>query len=118
MKPLVIEVIYKGHQCPSSFYMAKSVEAVMPKYVESVEMTKIEFNVAREYACRLYELSVSLYGEEAVKHQGRLAPIPSLFFNGELTFDQIPSAEELANAIDFYLANGETLRKGDGTYEN
>jgi hypothetical protein len=118
VKPLKIEIIYKGHQCPSSFYMAKAVEAVVPRYGNHVEVIKVAFYASREYACRLYQLSVSLYGEEAVRKQGRLAPIPSLFFNGELVFNHIPPQDELIQAIDFFLLQGEMPFKKEGLYEN
>ncbi len=108
MKPLKIEIIYKGHQCPSSFYMAKAVEAVVPRYGDHVQVIKVEFYASREYACRLYQLSVALYGEEAVRKQGRLAPIPSLFFNDELVFNHIPPQDELTQAIEFFLLHVET----------
>jgi hypothetical protein len=82
-------------------------------------------------ACRVYErggekrflkLSVSLFGDEGVykffriapvpslfiegelsKHLGRPAPVPSIFIDGELVFDVTPSTEELRGYLDQYL---------------
>jgi hypothetical protein len=118
VKPLTIEVIYKGHQCPSSFYMARAVEAVAPSYGHHVQVTKVEFYASREHACRLYQLSVALYGEEEVRKKGRLAPIPSLFFNGELIFKHIPPEYELTQAIDFFLLHGNMAPQKEGLFEN
>lgn len=105
MTPLHLEIIYRGHQCPSCFYMAEAVEAVRNSYGDAIRVTLVEFMRSRTHACRLYDLSVSLYGEEAVRKKNKVAPIPSLFINGELVFDQIPPQYELINAIDFSLLN-------------
>jgi hypothetical protein len=103
MTPLHLEIIYRGHQCPSCFYMAEAVEAVRHSYGDAIRVTLVEFMRSRIHACRLYDLSVSLYGEEAVRKKNKVAPIPSLFINGELVFDKIPPQYELINAIDFNL---------------
>jgi hypothetical protein len=104
MTPLHLEIIYRGHQCPSCFYMAEAVEAVRHSYGDAIRVTLVEFMRSRIHACRLYDLSVSLYGEEAVRKKNKVAPIPSLFINGELVFDKIPPQYELINAIDFNLS--------------
>ena len=52
---------------------------------------------------RFLELSRSLFGEEGVKRHLRLAPVPSLFINGELFFDAIPPQFELEEAIEEVL---------------
>jgi hypothetical protein len=114
VKPLKIEIIYKGHQCHSSFYMAKAVEAVVPRYGDHVQVIKVEFYASREHACRLYQLSVALYGEDAVRKQGRLAPIPSLFFNDELVFNHIPPEDELMQAVEFFLMHGDIRFEREG----
>lgn len=105
---LEIELMYRGHQCPSCFYMAEAVEEVLPLFGGRVTLKKIRFLTSREDACRLYHLSVALYGEEAVKKQGRVAPIPSLFMNSELAFDHIPPRQELIDAIGRFLLRQTT----------
>jgi hypothetical protein len=104
MTPLHLEIIYRGHQCPSCFYMAEAVEDIRHLYGDAIRVTLVEFMQSRVHACRLYDLSVSLYGEEAVRKENKVAPIPSLFMNGELVFDKIPPQFELINAIDFNLS--------------
>jgi predicted thioredoxin/glutaredoxin len=41
-----------------------------------------------------------LYGEEIVNKHCRVAPVPSLFIDGELVFDAIPPMFELEDAIE------------------
>jgi len=101
--PIHLEIIYKGHQCPSCFYMAEAVETVRDVYGNGIRVTLVEFMRNRAHACRLYELSVHLYGEEAVRKHNKVVPIPSLFIDGELVFDKIPPRDELINAINFHL---------------
>ncbi|MFN3533999.1 MAG: thioredoxin-like protein [Desulfatiglandales bacterium] len=94
-----IEVIYQGDHCPSCYYMAEAVEHVIPKYVGIVKYTKIEYMKSKAHARRFYELSISLHGEEATKKRLKCAPIPSIFINGKLVFDCIPTLPELEAAI-------------------
>lgn len=101
--PIHLEIIYMGHQSPSCFYMAEAVEVIRPNYGNAVRVTRVEFMRSRVHACRLYELSVHLYGEEAVRKKKKVAPIPSLFIDGELIFDCIPPQDELVKAINFHL---------------
>ncbi|MBC2745106.1 MAG: hypothetical protein HGJ93_19300 [Desulfosarcina sp.] len=53
---------------------------------------------------RFLDLSCSLFGEAGVFKYHRLAPIPSLFIDGELYFDAIPSRDELEAAIEETLS--------------
>ena len=106
--PIHLEILYKGHQCPSCFYMAEAVDTVCCDYGNAIHVTRVEFMRSRAHACRLYELSVYLYGEEAVRKNHKVAPIPSLFINGELVFDRIPARDELINAINFHLVMFQT----------
>ncbi len=60
---------------------------------------------------RFLELSCELFGEDAVKKHCRVAPVPSLFINGELVCDAIPPIFELEEAIEeaiekYGLGNG------------
>jgi hypothetical protein len=42
------------------------------------------------------------YGELS-KNLGRPAPVPSIFIEGELVFEVIPSTEELKGCLDKFL---------------
>lgn len=110
MQSVHVEIIYQGSQCPASFYMAKAVEEVLPLYGGRVRFTKVEYQKNKDHSKRFLELSVSLFGEEAVYKGLKLAPIPSLFINGKLVFDVIPIREDLEGAIDNFL---EELDFGD-----
>ena len=88
--PIHVEIIYRGDQCPSSYYMAEAVEEVMGEYGDHIRLSKIRYMKDKSDACRFIELSVALYGKEAAQKGEKLAPVPSLFINGELVFDLIP----------------------------
>ncbi|MQL52716.1 hypothetical protein GFC01_10670 [Desulfofundulus thermobenzoicus] len=105
MKPLRLEVIYAGDHNLSCYYAAKVVEAVVPLFPRQVEWEKI-YILQKDGARRFYELSVSLYGEEDVRKLHCHAPIPSIFINGEMVFDRIPSVEELAQSIEDFICRG------------
>lgn len=98
-----LEVIYQGSQCPASYYMDEAVAEVVEAYGEQILYTKVEYQKSDQHALRLRELSVALYGEEAVRNGFQYAPIPSLFINGELIFDVIPTRDELIAAIEEFL---------------
>jgi len=99
-----LEIIYQGAHCPASFYMAQAVEEVLPLYGERVRYTKVEYTKSQAHSRRFLDLSMSLFGEEGVRRGLKLAPIPSLFINGELVFDVIPVRDELEVAIETFLA--------------
>ena len=48
-------------------------------------------------------LWLHVFGEEGVQKHFRLAPVPSLFIDGELFFDAIPPKFELEAAIEEVL---------------
>jgi glutaredoxin-related protein len=106
MQCIHLEIVYQGSHCPASYYMAKAVEEVLHLYGEHVRYTKVEYQRGKEHSKRFLELSVSLFGEEAVRNSLKLAPIPSIFINGQLVFDIIPIRGELELAIQTFL-NGE-----------
>lgn len=103
MRYIHVEIVYQGSHCPASFYMAQAVEEVLPLYGERVRFTKVEYQRSKDHSTRLLELSMSLFGEEAVRHGLKVAPIPSLFINGKLVFDVIPARDELEGAIESFL---------------
>jgi hypothetical protein len=101
-KKILIEVMYKADYCLPCLYMDEAVREVVPKYVNYVEYHRVEF-MKGQGKKRFLELSSSLFGEEGVHKHLRLAPVPSLFINGELFFDAIPPKFELEAAIEEVL---------------
>ncbi len=105
-KKILIEIMYKADYCLPCLYMDETVRDVIPKYLKYVEYHRVEF-MKGEGKKRFLELSNALFGEEGVHKHFRLAPVPSLFINGELFFDAIPPKFELEQAIEeVLLENG------------
>jgi hypothetical protein len=98
-KKILLEVMYKADYCLPCLYMDEAVCEILPKYSERVEYRRVEF-MKGEGKKRFLELSVSLFGEEGVYKSMRIAPVPSLFIDGELVFDAIPPRYELEEAIE------------------
>ena len=109
-KKILIEVMYKADYCLPCLYMDEAVREVIPKYDKFVEYHRVEFmkGNGRE---RFLELSRCLFGEEGVYKFCRVAPVPSLFINGELFFDAIPPKFELEEAIEEVLIESGYLDK-------
>jgi hypothetical protein len=101
-----IEVMYKAISCLPCFYMDEMVQEVLPSYGERVVYHRIDIMNA-EGRKRFLELSYTLFGEDGVHKNLRLAPVPSLWINGELCFDAIPPRFELEEAIEEVLNRGE-----------
>ena len=99
LKKILVEVMYKADYCLPCYYMDEAVSEVLPQYSEQVEYRRVEF-MKGEGKKRFLELSVSLFGEEGVYKFFRIAPVPSLFIDGELVFDAIPPRHELEDAIE------------------
>ena len=99
---IIIEVMYKADYCLPCFYMDEMVRSVMPNYADRVEYRRVDFlkGSGKE---RFLELSRCLFGEEGVHKHCRLAPVPSLWINGELFFDAIPPQFELEEALEEVL---------------
>ncbi|MGE5842293.1 MAG: HUIPC motif thioredoxin-like (seleno)protein [Deltaproteobacteria bacterium] len=70
-------------------YMARVVESVAPDFGDDLRVEKIIIK-QREGARRFREISASL---------GRPAPVPSIFIEGQLIFDQTPGPEELRDFL-------------------
>jgi len=102
-KKMIIEVMYKADYCLLCYYMDEAVRDILPDYAEHVEYRRVDF-LKGDGKKRFLELSVSLFGEEGVYKKMRIAPVPSLFINGELFFDAIPPRHMLKEAIDEILA--------------
>lgn len=94
-----IETTFKGKSCISCTYMEAAVQDVLPTYDNKVTYSRVDI-ITAEGKKRFLDLSCSLFGEAGVYKHYRLAPIPSLFIDGELYFDAIPSRDELEAAIE------------------
>ncbi|MCL6558552.1 MAG: hypothetical protein K6U74_07065 [Firmicutes bacterium] len=78
--------------------MAEVVKVVASSFKKELSCD-IVYILQKEGARRFYELSAAMHGEENVKKYKMHAPYPSIFIDGELVFDQIPSVEELAEVV-------------------
>ena len=99
-RKLLIEVIYKADYCLPCFYMDEAMEEILPLYEDLVDYQKVCFLESAEAEQRLLELSRAIYGLEKVDSLEQVAPVPSLFIEGELIFDMIPPRFELEEAIE------------------
>jgi len=101
--------MYKADYCLPCFYMDETVVTVLPNYADHIEYKRVDF-LKGDGKKRFLELSCSLFGEENVYKYCRVAPVPSLFIDGELVFDAIPPIFELEEAIEEALKEkGVTL---------
>ena len=97
-KKVKIEVMYKADSCLPCFYMDEAVKEILPFYSDGLIYQRVDIKTPPGKK-RFIDLSISLFGEEGVYKQKRIAPIPSLFINDELFFDAIPPRHELEAAI-------------------
>ena len=95
----LVEVIGKDKGHWPSFYMLEAVNDVLPECAEKIDFREINIR-NRKDKDRLIELSCALFGKDAVYQQQRLAPIPSIFIDGQLVFDTIPDRDEMIKAIE------------------
>jgi len=102
-KKILLEVIYKANYCLSCHYMDEAVREVLPQYKDKVIYRRVEF-MKGDGKDRFLELSCSLFGKEAVYKSFRLAPVPSLFIDGELVSETIPPRFELEAVIEEALS--------------
>jgi hypothetical protein len=107
---IIIEVMYKADYCLPCFYMDEMVRLVLPNYADRVEYRRVDFLIG-EGKERFLELSRCLFGEEGVNKHCRLAPVPSLWINGELFFDAIPPQFELEAALDEVLGEPRDMEQ-------
>ena len=73
--------------------MARVVDSVAPVYGDALQYEKIITK----------EMSGAMRYGELTKSLGRPAPVPSIFINGQLVFDTIPSQEELKACLDQHI---------------
>ena len=109
-KKILIEVMYKADYCLPCLYMDEAVREVIPKYDKYAEYRRVDF-MRGDGKKRFLELSRSLFGDDGVNRHFRLAPVPSLFINGELFFDAIPPKFELVEAIEEVLLEKGLLER-------
>lgn len=91
--------MFKAEYCLICLYMDEAVREILPDYQDCVEYRRVDI-LRGEGKKRFLDLSISLFGEEGVFKKLRIAPIPSLFINGELFFDAIPPRPLLEEAIE------------------
>ena len=108
-KKIIIEVMYKASYCLPCLYMDETVREILPKYADAVEYRRVDF-MKSEGKDRFLELSCSLFGEEGVYKHCRIAPVPSLFIDGELVFDAIPPMFDLEEAIEEAINEKESSK--------
>ena len=101
---IIIEVMYMADNCLPCFYMDETVHEILPKYSDHVAYRRVDFLKGKGKE-RYLELSYALFGEDNVRKYCRVAPVPSLFIDGELVFDAIPPVFELEAAIEAAMAD-------------
>jgi hypothetical protein len=99
-KKLLLEVIYKADYCLPCVYMDKAVLDILPQYEGVLDYQRVCFMENDEAAERFMDLSKKIYGIEKVNNLEQVAPVPSLFIEGEMIFDIIPPRFELEEAIE------------------
>ena len=110
LEKIVIEVMYKADYCLPCLYMDEAVREIIPKYEKYAIYRRVDF-MKGDGKKRFLELSRTLFGDEGVDRHMRLAPVPSLFINGELFFDAIPPKFELEEAIEEVLKEKGLLER-------
>ena len=74
-------------------YMAGVVESVAPEFGEALLVEKVVTK----------ELKGAIKYNEISKSLGRPAPVPSIFMEGELVYEQTPTQEELRECLHRWL---------------
>lgn len=111
-KKIVIEVMFKANYCLISYYMDEAMREVLPYYKDYVEYQRVDILKSMGKK-RFLELSVSLFGKEGVYKKMHIAPVPSIFINGELFFETIPSRPTLEEAIENVIADQFSKNNND-----
>jgi hypothetical protein len=73
--------------------MARVVESVAPEFGEALLVEKVVTK----------ELKGAIKYNEISKSLGRPAPVPSIFMEGELVYEQTPTQEELRECLHRWL---------------
>lgn len=90
--------MFKKHDCLICFYMDEAVRDLLPAYEDYIEYRRVDI-VEDSGKKRFLELSISLFGRDAVYKRLQVAPLPSLFINGKLFFETIPPRSLLEEAL-------------------
>ena len=106
---ILLEIMYKAQYCLPCVYMVEAIQEVLPNYSGHIEYVKVNISESTEHKKRFTELSISLHGTDKVYSMEQLAPIPSVFINGELIFDSIPTRYDLEEAIETALLNNNII---------
>ena len=96
---VIIEVMYKARYCLICQYMDEAVKEILPEFGDHVEYRRVDI-LQGGGKKRFLDLSVGLFGKDGVYKNLRIAPVPSLFLDGELHFDAIPPRPMLFQAIE------------------
>ncbi len=75
--------------------MARVVESVVPEFGDAVHVEKV-ITTKLEGGIRYKEISKDL---------GRPAPVPSIFIEGELVYDQTPGQEDLRAYLEKFISS-------------
>ena len=98
----VVELLYKKEDRLLSRYMDEAVREVLDDLPDAFDYRLVDIG-SEEGKKRFLELSVNLYDEEMVYKKLRVAPLPAVFINGTLTFDQIPSRPRVSEVFGRYI---------------
>jgi hypothetical protein len=98
-KKIIVELMVKSRYCLICDYMDKAVSEILPEYEEWIQYRRIDI-LESEGRKRFLDLSIALFGEEGVYKEFRVAPVPSMFINGELFFEVIPPRPVLEEAFE------------------
>ncbi len=96
--------MFKADQCLICRYMDEAIREILPACEPYVEYRRVDI-LKGEGQKRFLELSVALFGEEGVFKKLHIAPIPSLFIDGELYFDTIPPRHMLEETLAEVIVN-------------
>jgi len=97
-KNILVEVTYKGKYCLLCFYMEEAVCLAIPRFSSNIIYQRIDLT-QKQGKKRFLELSEKIHGDREVDRFIRTAPVPSLFLDGELIFDTIPTQQDLEKVL-------------------
>jgi len=95
--PLLVEIVSEGPHCVPCEYAIAAVEYVSESYQGRIRVQIVETK-RPDGAARYMELC---------SVHGRVLPMPSILFSGQLVFDDIPGPDELCEALDLALSDWE-----------
>jgi hypothetical protein len=108
-RKILVEVTYKGGYCLLCFYMEEAVCQVIPQFSNNIIYQRIDFT-EKKGKKRFLELSEKIYGGKELDRFIHTAPVPSLFIDGELIFDTIPTRHALETAFSEAIGGSPGIR--------